>query len=76
MVHMSLTSTDRETFTAVLLVPYKKVTNCTQFYFEIYFDYFIIFVQKMHNIFDKNYLFLIAILHVSMYVMYAKVTHK
>jgi len=33
----------------------------------LHFVEFIIFVQQMHNIFVKNYLFLIALLHVSMF---------
>jgi len=40
MVHMTLTSTDRETFTAVLLVPYKK---CHKLYSNLFWNLFCLF---------------------------------
>jgi len=44
------------------IFPYGVDRVCT-----LHFVEYIIFVQQMHNIFIKNYLYLIVLLHVSMF---------
>jgi len=66
MVHMSLRSTDRETFATVLFVPCKKCHKLYSILFWNLFWQFYYICPKTHNIFGNNYLFLLALVHVSM----------